>query len=161
MSYKASNELAQLMLGAVKTALDGGSLTLFAGPVPADAGDALDMLADHTILAGLTVDGDGTTGLTFDAAVAAAVSKAAAEAWEGLVSFSGAQAMESTLAPTFWRFCASGDDGTALGISPRLQGTAGGPASSADIKLGADTLTANGTNTVGVSILNVRLSSLA
>ncbi|MGH8073635.1 MAG: hypothetical protein ACREO4_06130 [Lysobacter sp.] len=161
MSYKASNELAELMLGAVKTALDGGTLTIFSGSVPADAGEALDLVADHTILAVLTVDNDGTTGLTFDAAVEAVVAKAAAESWEGTIAFSGTEETEDSLAPTFWRFCASGDAGTGLGSGPRIQGTAGGPASSADVKLGADTFTDNGVNTAGLSVFNVRLSALA
>lgn len=161
MSYKTTNALAELMLAAVKTALDGGNLTIFSGTVPANADDALDMAADHTILAVLTVDGDGLTGITFDPAVGPVVSKAAAESWLATVSFSGTQDTETTLTPTFFRITAAGDDGTGEAtIEPRLQGTAGGPSSPATLKLGGTTVTDNGSNTVGVGMLNVRLSSI-
>ncbi|WP_251267931.1 hypothetical protein, partial [Enterobacter hormaechei] len=58
--------LAQALLGQVKNALDGGFLYVFAGPVPASADDALDMVGSHTQLAKLSVSGGG---LTFSAPV--------------------------------------------------------------------------------------------
>lgn len=148
----SSDALANLMLSALKDQLDGGFLYIFAGPVPADADDALDMGADHTQVIALTNNNDGITGLTFDAPVGGILSKAASEDWVGTVTFDGADGSMSTLAPTFYRFCASSDDGrSAGGLTPRLQGTVGGPASSARIKLDTDTVTANGSNTKGLS----------
>lgn len=159
MSYKLTPSLSQSMATAVKSALDGGRLYLFAGPVPASPEDALDMVASHTRLAVLTVDNDGATGLTFDAATGGLLPKAAAEEWLGTVLFSGKDDGLTELAPTFFRFGAAGDTCESATTDPRLQGTVGGPASAADLKLGAATLIENGTNTVGVAVFNVRVES--
>lgn len=148
----SSDALANLMLSTLKDQLDGGFLYIFAGSVPADADDALDMLNEHTQLVMLTVGNDGITGLTFDAPVGGVLAKAAGEDWVGTVTFDGADGTMPTLTPTFYRFCANGDNGRSAGsATPRLQGTVGGPASSARIKLDTDTVTANGSNTKGLS----------
>ena len=159
---KITRELAEALLDAIKTNLDGGFAYIFAGTVPADAETALDMGATHTEVAMLSVDDDGTTGLTFSAAADFVISKNPSENWEGLVDFDGYVAGPGTLTPTFFRICATGDNGRASGVAGmRLQGTVGGPASSADMKLGGgDTLTDNGTNTTSAAVFNVRLSSL-
>lgn len=150
-----SDSLAQNLLGALKNDLDGGYLFVFAGPVPADPDDALDMDTLHTQLLKLTVGNDGFTGLTFDAPIGNVLPKAAEEVWEGLVEFDGAQAGESTLSPTFYRFCATGDDGRVAAGTTRVQGTVGGPASAAGLKFDTDTVTANGSNTKGVGIYSI------
>ena len=159
---KITRELAEALLDAIKTNLDGGFAYIFAGTVPADAETALDMGATHTEVAMLSVDGDGTTGLTFNAAADFVLSKPAAAVWQGLIDFDGFVASPGTITPTFFRVCAAGDDGRAAGAAGfRLQGTVGGPASSADMKLGGgDTLTDNGTNTTSAAVFNVRISSL-
>lgn len=155
---KYSNALAAAMLAAVKAELDGGYLYIFAGTVPDDASDALDMVTDHTQVVRISVDGDAV-GITFDAPTANVLSKAAAEVWSGLIAFDGTTAGPGTLTPTFWRLCAAGDDGRgAAGSNARLQGTIGGPASSADIRLGdGTTMTDNGANTRSLPIFTVTL----
>ena len=158
---KFTPDLFEAALAGVKSELDGGRMYYFAGPVPASASAALDMVNDHTQLVMMTESGDGLTGLTFDAPAGNTLAKAAAEEWSGPVSFSGAQDSESTLTPTFFRFCPAGDDGTAAADTPRLQGTIGGPSSSADIKLtDGTTLTDNGTNTRGLALFSVTLSTV-
>ncbi len=161
MSYKVTPTLAAAMLNALKAQLDGGRIYIFAGAVPTDASEALDMVTEHTELAELTLNGGGVTGLTFDTTTSALISKAVAEVWSGLVAFDGfAGPGPGTLTPTFFRFCESGDDGRGDGAGlARLQGTVGGPASAADGRLGSDTLTDNAANTTGASIFTVSLSS--
>lgn len=151
---KISSDLAAAALDAIKSELDGGTLYYFAGPVPADAGDALNMSGAHTQLVAME-------GLTFDAAVGPVLPKAASEEWSGLVEFDGVISGPGTATPTFYRFCASGDNGRGASSGARLQGTIGGPSSSADIKLGdGTTVTDNGTNTRSLAIFNVDLSTL-
>lgn len=151
---KFTPDLYEAALAGVKAALDGGAVYYFAGPVPADAGAALDTANDHTQLVEMS-------GLTFDAPVGNALPKNDSEEWSGLVEFVGAEDGETTLTPTFFRFCPSGDDGTTAADTPRLQGTIGGPSSSADIKLtDGTTLTANGTNTRGLALFTVTLSTM-
>lgn len=158
---KFTPDLFEDALAGVKGALDGGRMYYFAGPVPASASAALDTANDHTQLVMMTESGDGSTGLNFDSPAGNTLAKAAAEEWSGLVAFSGAEAGESTLTPTFFRFCPSGDDGTTEADTPRLQGTIGGPSSSADIKLtDGTTLTDNGTNTRGLALFSVTLSTM-
>lgn len=143
----------------VKDALDGCFVYYFAGPVPANADAALDMTNDHTQVAKLSVDGDGSTGLTFDSASDGALNKAASEDWSGTVAFDGAEDSETTLTPTFFRICTGSDDGRGAGSDPRVQGTLGGPSSSADIKLASASVTANGTNTVSLPIYYISIPS--
>ncbi|WP_202841951.1 hypothetical protein [Luteimonas saliphila] len=143
--------LAEPMLDAFKAELDGSFGYVFSGPLPAGAGDALDMVNDHTLLSILTESGDGTTGLTFDVPDDHSIAKNPSESWRGLISFSGAQAAESSLAPTFIRWCPPGDDGQGAADTPRLQCTAGGPNSTAVARLASDTLTDNGTAETGLA----------
>lgn len=155
---RATVALIDSMLAAAKADLDGGKLYLFAGPVPADAADALDMVTLHTQVAVLTLDGEGS-GLTFDAPSDGALPKNALEEWSGLNVFEGADEGETVLTPTFFRFCASGDNGRGSGTgSPRLQGSAGGPTSAAIARLTSATATADGVSSTGVVIFNFRLA---
>lgn len=142
--FKITNDLADAMLAAAKTSLDGGLLYIWAGPVPADASVAL---SGHTLLVTLTESADGSTGLTFEAPVDGVLAKETTETWRGVIATSGT--------PAYFRFCASGDAGTGAADTPRVQGTVGGPSSGADLVLGSSTLTANGTNTVTVSVFNL------
>lgn len=64
--------------GGVNGALTVGFLYLYDGTQPASA----DTGATGTMLGKVTVDDDGTTGLTFDAAAAGVLVKAAAETWQ-------------------------------------------------------------------------------
>lgn len=155
---KMTNATAAAANNALKAALDGGNLYYFSGPVPPEAGDALNMVSNHTQLVKMTKDNDGTTGLTFATSTGTVLSKTPAENWVGTVAFDGAQDSETTLTPTFWRFCAAGDNGRGAGSGPRLQGTIGGPASSAELKLtDGTTVTDNGTNTRSLPVFNANL----
>lgn len=159
---KITNTLSAAALNAIKTSLDGGRMYYYAGPVPAEAGDALDMGSQHTEVVMMTESGDGSTGLTFETSLGGSLSKASAEEWTGTVAFSGAEDTEATLTPTFWRFCPSGDNGRGAVTTPRLQGTIGGPSSAAEIKLSdGTTVTDNGANTRSLAIFTVNLSALA
>jgi len=148
MAFKITNPLAADALSGIRTSLNGGRLYYYAGAEPANAWDALDMAATHTEVCVLTLNGAGVTGLTFEPVTGDTLAKTAAEVWRGLVAFSGAQAAQTTLTPTFFRFCQPGDDGRdGAGTRRRIQGSLGGPASGSDLMLGSATLTRNGVNT--------------
>jgi len=85
--------------------------------VPASADDAIDV--SSVLLATISVDADGSTGLTFEAAASNGVlTKTAAQAWAGNIVASGTA--------TFLRFCESSDAGTAASTTAkRLQDTVG------------------------------------
>lgn len=154
MAVKLSLGLRNALLASsgLKESLDGGFLYIFAGTVPADADAVLDMVATHTQIAKISVGNDGTTGLTFAAPSNGVLNKTGAESWEGTVAFDGADDGETTLTPTFFRFCGPSDTGRTAGgtTAKRIQGTAGGPSSGADLDVGAETVTANGSNTVEI-----------
>lgn len=143
--------LANVLLAQIKTRLDGGFLLLFAGTVPRAAADALDLTSTHTQLVRISLNGAGG-GLTFDAPINGVLTKTPAEVWRGTVQFEGADAAQTTLTPTFYRFCAAGDDGRAAAdvlTGVRLQGAVGGPSSGAELRLGLTTLTAGNEQPVG------------
>lgn len=138
MGLKISHAAGDALAAALKTALDGGILYLFAGPVPATAGEALDMGADHTEVVKITESDDGSTGLTFEAAVDGLLAKEGDEEWLGTAAFDGAEDGEANLSPTFYRFCTAADNGRGLAnetTGHRIQGTVGGPSSGADLVL--------------------------
>ncbi|WP_282265625.1 hypothetical protein [Stenotrophomonas sp. PS02298] len=150
-----SDTTAALALTAIKGTLDGGRLYLFAGPVPSDADDALDLGASHTQIAEFTVGDDGATGLTFSPASGPGMVKNPAEAWEATIAFDGAQAAMTTLTPTFWRFGAAGDDCRDIATGARLQGSAGGPLT--DLPCGDQT--DNGANTLALDTFVVAMDA--
>lgn len=152
-----NDDLLAAAAAGIKTELDGGFMYYFTGSVPASADDALDMVSDHTQVAMLSVDNDGATGLTFETPTDGVLNKTTSEAWSGTVAFDGTEDAESTLTPTFFRLCQSGDNGRGAGAAPRVQGTLGGPSSTADIKLASATVTANGTNTVSLPIYYIQI----
>lgn len=148
---RLTDDLAEELLAALKDTMDGSFAYVFNGPVPATPDEALDMGSDHTLLAILTKDGDGVTGLTFDDPSGHVITKDPGESWRGLIAFSGANDGEDSLAPTFIRFCKSGDNGQGAATGPRLQCTAGGPSSTAVARLASDLLTDNGSNETGLA----------
>lgn len=161
MTYKFSPGLAADGLNAKRTTLNGGRLYIFAGPEPAAANDALDLTVGtglHTQLVEYTLDGAGVTGLTFATTTNEVLNKTPAEVWSGLVNFIGAQEASATLTPTFFRFCAAGDNGRAAGTAStkRWQGSVSGPNGTGDLVLGADTLTDNGVNTESLAGMVLR-----
>lgn len=143
-----SNTLGQAGLTAIRTALNGGTLFLFSGTVPADADDALNMSTTHTQLVAYP-------GVSFESPSGPGMVKTVSEDWDEVITFDGAEDSETTLTPTFWRFCASGDNGRGAGSTPRLQGTAGGPFT--DLPCAA--LTDNGTNTLTISTFAVLMEA--
>lgn len=158
MAFKISPQLAQPMLDALATALNGGFMYLFAGPEPVDALEALDMVTDHTQVAEITIGADGVTGLEWDAASGNVIAKVPADVWRGLVALDGADA-GPTITPTFMRMGAAGDACRSATPGPRIQGTVTGPSGGGDVLLGAATLTDNGTNTVTITIANLQIVS--
>lgn len=99
--------------GSLKAALDGGFIFIYSGTVPATA----DAVIAGSLLAKISVGGDGTTGLTFSGTADDGVlTKTAAEAWNGNVSTTGTA--------TFFRFAAA-DPSAASTTDKRLQGTVG------------------------------------
>ena len=128
MAYKLSPELAQASHNGpgLKPALEdtgGFFLRIYAGPVPATPGEALNTASSHTLLGITSVNGDGTTGMTFAAAIGAVLRKAAAEDWSGTFAFSGFGAASPSLLATFFRLAPKADTCLAVGTGPRLQGT--------------------------------------
>lgn len=143
--------LANVLLAQIKVKLDGGVLILFAGTVPRTSAEALDMATIHTELVRISLNGTGN-GLSFDAPVNGVLTKSPSEVWRGTVAFDGFDASQTTLTPTFYRFCAAGDNGRALAdalTGIRLQGAVGGPSSGAELRLGLTTLTAGNEQPVG------------
>ena len=99
---------------SLKAALNGGSLLLFSGPVPATA----DAAETGTVLMSLTVGGDGTTGLTFGTAEGGVISKSEAEVW-------ATSAVDTSGTISYFRFVSSTDSGGDSTTEARIQGTAG------------------------------------
>lgn len=99
---------------SLKAALDGGSLLLFSGPVPATA----DAAETGTVLMSLTVGGDGTTGLTFGTAEGGVISKSEAEVW-------ATSAVDTSGTISYFRFVSPTDSGGDSTTDARIQGTAG------------------------------------
>lgn len=127
MAIRLSTGLRNKMLdggtgGGIKEALASGFIAILTGSQPASA----DAAATGTLLGTVTVNGDGVTGLTFDAAVAGVISKAAAEAWK----FTGLAAGIAG----WYRFYEAGDTITSISTSAaRIDGAIG--SSGADLNL--------------------------
>lgn len=114
MTIKLSTGLRTKMLnggatGGIKGALDGGNINIYSGPQPLSA----DTGATGTLLATVSV---ASAGLTFDAAVAGAISKAAAEDW----GFTG---LANGTAGWFRFFPAAGDPSTTSTTEARIDGS--------------------------------------
>lgn len=162
IQYSVPLKNALLATASLKEALESANaapaglyLFLFAGPVPANPDAALDMVASHTqvvkVAADATAIADGIVPLLLAAsATAGYITKATAQTWKGLVAFDGFSDASASLAPTFFRLCAGGDNGRAAGGAStfRVQGTCG--VVGADLLLPNATLEDNGTNEFGV-----------
>lgn len=157
---KMSTQLSESLLDGISQMIGGGLMYWFAGPVPESADDALDMDNDHTQVLVLSVDGTGD-GISFDSPDGTVLAKDPGEVWSGLIEFDGAEDSETTLTPTFFRLCPDGDDGRDEAPGPRIQGTIGGPSSSAEIRLSdGSTVTANGTNSRSLPIYSIDITGL-
>jgi hypothetical protein len=99
--------------GSVKTLLDGKVIKIFGGPVPASA-DA--DIGAATLLVTITEGGDGSTGLTLEAAaVDGVIAKNSGEVWQGEVATGGTA--------TFFRICTLADTNGTSTTAVRAQGT--------------------------------------
>lgn len=134
--------------GSLKTAMNNGFLDIFSAPTNPDIGPD-DATTGATLLATLTLDGDGSTGLTFGTAVNGALPKATGHTWQGLILATGTA--------VFARFRAAGDSSTtASTTAKRAQGTVSTAGADINITAGVN-LVANGTNTVGLDAFELDL----
>ena len=111
---KRSTGLRNYMLatGSLKGALDGKVIKIYSGPEPASADAAL---SGNTLLCTITVGGDGSTGLTLDAAATnGQITKNTGEVWEGDIVANGDA--------TFFRQETLADSGGVSTTAVRLQG---------------------------------------
>ena len=142
----------------LKEQLDGGFLYVFAGPVPATADEALDLVSKHTALVKISLNSTAT-GLTLSAPASGAIGKPSGDTWAGAVNIDGYQGSETELAPTFCRFCVGLDDGRGAADGTtgyRIQGTAGGPNSGAFLQFGVAELVDGNTQPVGAFSLSLQ-----
>lgn len=100
--------------GGVAGALTSGFIYIYPGTQPTTP----DTGATGTLLGKVTVNGDGTTGLSFDASSAGVLPKAAAQTWR----FTGLADGQAA----WFRFSAASDTPTATSSSAaRIDGTIG------------------------------------
>lgn len=98
--------------GSLRAALQLGKVKVYSGAIPANA----DAANAGTLLWTLTKDGDGSTGLSFNAgATDGMIEKLTGEVWQGVVSNPGAAAA------TFWRM----ENAATAVMLQGLVGTAG------------------------------------
>jgi hypothetical protein len=113
---KMSTALRDAMLdtGSFKSLMDGCFLKQYSGATPADADAAL---GSAVLLCTFTVNGDGTTGLSFAATASGGAITKAAQVWSGTNAASGTV--------SFWRLVKTGDTGASSTTERRVQGAAG------------------------------------
>jgi len=122
--------------GGVRGAFAGGFIYIFPGTQPASP----DTGATGTLLGKVTVNGDGSTGLNFDAAVNGVMSKALAEVWRFLGLADGQAG--------WFRFCEASDTPTVTSATAsRMDGTLG--TAGADMDISNTNVTTGAMNTVG------------
>lgn len=145
-----SQGLSSFLAAEVKDKLDGGFIHIFSGPVPATADEAIDGASD--LIVTISESGDGVTGLTFEAPVGGTIFKDSGETWSGDTINAGTM--------TFYRFCASGDDGTGA-LAPsgvRIQGVVGTDPFTSDLVVPNATVTLSATIPINAFSYNVPLS---
>ena len=114
MSLKLSTGLRNALLdtASFKTTMDGCTLKIYSGAVPATADAAL---SGNTLLSEIFLNNDGVTGLTFNAAaVGGVLEKTTAESWEGTNAAAGTA--------SFYRLELSGDTQGLSTSEKRVQG---------------------------------------
>jgi len=140
MSIKLSTGLRDQLLdtGSLRDVLASGFIRIYSGTPPASADDAFNDQGDATQLCLITVNGDGTTGLTLNADAASGAITKNADLWSGTVSDTGVA--------TWFRHVGAADTGAASTTEPRIQGSVG--AGGADMNFSSTTLTAAATQTI-------------
>ena len=117
MAFKISTGSRNAMLAALKTALDGGTITIYDDTAAEPASASAAVPGASVALVEITESGDGVTGLTFDAPALGLMTKAAAEAWLGTNIASGTA--------SWYRFVSPTDGGAESTTDVRLQGSVG------------------------------------
>lgn len=137
--------MIQASRGAAAAMFGGGGLTsdnvlgtfflrVYSGPVPSTPGDALDYAQHHTQLLDVFLNGNSGSAMSFQL-VNGVLTKPPGVAWSGTTIFTGKDASESALEPTFYRIYAPSDNVSSEDHEKaRIQGTAGGPYSGADLQ---------------------------
>lgn len=125
MTTSISPGLQELLLGAsgFKEAMDGSEFRLYAGLVPASAGDSV---GSATLLC---VIKNGASGVTFDSDTPGVLLKPAGETWVGNNVASGT--------PSFYRLVKPSDADIASTTDERLQGSVGVVGADLNISAGA------------------------
>lgn len=131
-----------LNAGGFKETMDGSEFRLYAGLVPAAAGDSI---GAATLLC--TVK-NGASGVTFDGTTPGVMLKPAAATWSGTNVASGT--------PSFYRLVKPADTGAASTSDVRVQGSVG--VVGADLNISAGTLVSGAPQSISyyaVSLLAV------
>lgn len=114
MAFKHSTGLRNGMMGSqgFKALMDSCRVRIYAGTEPATADAAI---GGATLLNELTVNGDGTTNLTFGSPSNVVITKASGEVWSGTSVASGTA--------SFFRVVKTTDTGALSTTELRIQGT--------------------------------------
>ena len=126
---KISTPCVTDMAAALKAALDGGTLYIFDGPVPASAADDT---SGATLLVAIESDAMDTK-LHFDTPISGLLPKDPGETWEGTTVSAGTA--------VFFRFCEDGDDPESADANAnRVQGLCGTSPYTAQLVMATTTL---------------------
>lgn len=148
MTIRLSTGMVASMLNGgagngVKAGLALGFIDIYQGSQPADADTGS---AGSLKLGTVTVNGDGSTGVTFDATTTTTISKAAAETWK----FTGLAAGVAG----WFRFYQAGGSPTATSTTEkRIDGSIG--TSGADMNITNTTIALSATTTVDACTLTL------
>lgn len=97
--------------GSMKSALDGKIITIYSGPIPASADDAIGSAIPLVVI---SVDGAGTGVTMAPSASGGQLSKNPSEVWQGTILNSGTA--------SFFRMQTAADGGGASTTAVRVQG---------------------------------------
>lgn len=145
MALKVSAALrnAMLVTDSFKALMDGCFIYIFAGPIPDNPEDALDM---DTTTQLVKITGPSGAVLNFASTASNGVLSKNTDVWDGLIDFDGAVAGPGTLTATFFRMTVGEDGRSASSVAYRVQGTIGLDATYDYILSGTASLTDNGSN---------------
>lgn len=165
MAIRRSTDLKNHLLstGSYDAALSGGFIGIFSDPTGAGVPNPDDAVpaATYPLVAKIAADAvaadAGVVGLTFDVAANGVLPKAAAQTWKAKVHVVGDGGPSTTQTPTFARFIDTWADIRAAD-SLNLQFTVSGPTGSGDALLEQDTYVDNGTNEIGITAFQIRMT---
>lgn len=129
LKYSTGLRKGLMVTGSLKSLLDGGSVVIYSGPVPANADAAL---SGNVALVDIKVITTGV-GVTFEAiAPSGVLTKSLTETWQSN--------NDATGDATFFRFIKSADTGGSSTSEVRVQGTVG--TAGADMQISSVSLVA-------------------